>query len=70
MKKDAKIASKLKGEGNAAFKQSEYGAAIDLYSDALEYAPLEEEYNYSRAVYYCNRAACYLALVSVVSLRY
>ena len=66
--KDAKKASSLKADGNAAYKKAEYGKAIELYSDALEYAPTSEDYNYGRAVYHCNRAACYLALVSVTSM--
>mmetsp|Transcript_10276 Transcript_10276/g.12833 ORF Transcript_10276/g.12833 Transcript_10276/m.12833 type:complete len:239 (-) Transcript_10276:1161-1877(-) len=62
VKKNAKAASALKAKGNDFFKEKNYLQAIECYSDALDFAPTEDEYNYSRAVYYCNRAACYLYL--------
>lgn len=32
---------------------------------ALELSPLTEDHNYSKAVYYSNRAACYLHMVTL-----
>lgn len=46
---------KLKGQGNAAMQKKDYQAAIDLYTQALEIAPLNP-------IYLSNRAAAYSAL--------
>ncbi|KNC87801.1 hypothetical protein SARC_00058 [Sphaeroforma arctica JP610] len=52
-------ADSLKVEGNIFFKMKEYDSAINLYTECIESCPAGD----SRvAVYFCNRAACYLAL--------
>lgn len=43
---------KLKGQGNAAMQKKDYASAIDLYTQALEIAPLNP-------IYLSNRAAAY-----------
>jgi tetratricopeptide (TPR) repeat protein len=48
-------AEKLKNEGNVKLKESNYEAAISLYTSAIELAP-------SNAPYYSNRAAAYIKL--------
>lgn len=45
---------KLKGQGNAAMQRKDYPAAIELYTKALEIAPLNP-------IYLSNRAAAYSA---------
>mmetsp|Transcript_4489 Transcript_4489/g.5202 ORF Transcript_4489/g.5202 Transcript_4489/m.5202 type:complete len:228 (-) Transcript_4489:34-717(-) len=62
LKRNAKKASSLKAKGNECFKEKNYLEAIEYYSDALDYAPEEDSFNYSKAVYYSNRAACFLYL--------
>lgn len=58
--KDAKKASQMKQEGNQYFKSKKYRFAADCYTEALDFSPLGDEHNYSKAVYHSNRAACYL----------
>ena len=50
-----KSAEQIKEEGNVAFKAKHYHDAIDLYSKAIDLAPLEP-------AYLTNRAAAYMAL--------
>ena len=45
---------KLKGQGNVAMQKKDYATAIDLYTKALEVAPLNP-------IYLSNRAAAYSA---------
>lgn len=46
---------KLKGQGNAAMQKKDYQTAIDMYTQALEIAPLNP-------IYLSNRAAAYSAV--------
>lgn len=46
---------KLKGQGNAAMQKKDYQTAIDMYTKALEIAPLNP-------IYLSNRAAAYSAI--------
>ena len=61
-KKNLKQASELKAKGNQYYKQKFFDTAITYYSRALSYCPLEDDHTYSRAVFFSNRAASYLAL--------
>ncbi|KAG9413321.1 cytochrome c oxidase subunit 1 [Aphanomyces cochlioides] len=61
-KKDVKLASQAKEEGNELFKAGRYLDAHDLYSKALRLCPTDDEYAYNKAVYYNNRAACLIHL--------
>lgn len=58
----SKRALELKEQGNAAFKAQQYWDAIELYSDALDYAPESEDFLANKAVFLNNRAACFLQL--------
>lgn len=58
-KDDVSEASKFKDEGNEAFKNGKYEAAIELYTKAIECV---KEGTFDKAVYYKNRAAAYLKL--------
>lgn len=60
--KCVKKASALKQQGNEQFKAQNYSGAIDCYTEAIEYCPIEEAFDGARAVYFCNRAACHLSL--------
>ncbi|CAH0489056.1 unnamed protein product [Peronospora farinosa] len=59
---NVKNASAAKELGNKFFSQGSYLDAIECYTTALKLCPAEEEYAYSRAVYFSNRAACLLRL--------
>ncbi|CAK4817717.1 unnamed protein product [Aphanomyces euteiches] len=76
-KKDVKLASQAKEEGNELFKAGRYLDAHDLYSKALRLCPTDDEYAYNKvdwtlihpkrdssyqAVYFNNRAACLIHL--------
>ena len=56
----------LSKKGNDAYKARKFDEAIDYYSKALNTAPSIDE---DCAVFYCNRAACYLFQVCVGSHR-
>ncbi|KAF4549576.1 Homodimerization domain of SGTA-containing protein [Elsinoe fawcettii] len=45
---------KLKGQGNLAMQRKEYQSAVDLYTQALEIAPLNPIYLSNRAAAYSN----------------
>jgi tetratricopeptide (TPR) repeat protein len=60
--RNAKTASALKEQGNQFFKVNQLRRAEECYSDALRAAPLTPDHDYSRAVFYGNRAACYLKM--------
>ncbi|KAM6499749.1 hypothetical protein JOM56_005257 [Amanita muscaria] len=49
-----KKASEYKAEGNAAYTAKNLARAVELYTQAIRVAPKAD------AVYYCNRAACYI----------
>jgi tetratricopeptide (TPR) repeat protein len=55
-----KLAKQAKTDGNSYFTSKEYQKALEKYTEAIEMMP--------EAVYYANRAACHLALVSDRSL--
>ncbi|EGD83696.1 hypothetical protein PTSG_04301 [Salpingoeca rosetta] len=50
-------ANAFRKKGNEAYKARRFDDAINAYTKALETAPVVDE---DCAVYYCNRAACYL----------
>eukprot|EP01147_Barroeca_monosierra_P002033 gene2033-5106_t len=50
-------ASALRKQGNDAYKARRFDEAIETYTKALEVSPVIDE---DCAVFYCNRAACYL----------
>ncbi len=52
---DKQAAEAVKAEGNAAFKGSRWGEAIDKYTEAIELDP-------TNPGYYSNRAAAYMSL--------
>ena len=55
-------AQELKTSGNSKFKDSEFDAAIEQYTEALEICP--RKFPKERSIMYSNRAACRLHLVS------
>ncbi|CAH0519061.1 unnamed protein product [Peronospora belbahrii] len=57
-----KKASAAKELGNKFFTRGSYLDAVECYTTALKLCPEEEEYAYSRAVYFNNRAACLMRL--------
>ena len=57
--RDAKRASALKEQGNEFFKKGQYRNAEECYTEALLTTPLSQDFDYSRAVFYGNRAAVY-----------
>jgi hypothetical protein len=62
-KKDAAMAGAMKEEGNRHFAAGTFDTAAACYTEALRYVPRDAEYCEHRAVYFGNRAACYLQLV-------
>ncbi len=62
VEKDIKQASALKAKGNEYYKQKFFDTAIKYYSRAISYCPLTVEHDYSRAVFFSNRAACYMSM--------
>ena len=62
VEKDIKQASALKAKGNEYYKQKFFDTAIKYYTRAISYCPLTKEHSYSRAVFYSNRAACYMSM--------
>lgn len=65
--RDAGEAKEQKQKGNECFKNKEYENAITLYTNAIALCPRTEEEKPSRAIFHCNRAACYAGIVSVKS---
>lgn len=64
-KKDAAMAGAMKDEGNRHFTAGEHDTAAACYTEALRAVPRGPEFDEHRAVYYGNRAACHLAMVSI-----
>ena len=62
VEKDIKQAAALKAKGNEYYKQKFFDTAIKYYSRAIAYCPLSSDHSYSRAVFYSNRAACYMSM--------
>lgn len=54
------VSSKLKDEGNEAFKNGDFEKSIKIYTEALRICPLL--YSQQRAILYCNRSASRLKL--------
>lgn len=63
-KKDVAMAGAMKDEGNRHFTAGEHETAAACYTEALRAVPRAPEFDEHRAVYYGNRAACHLAMVS------
>jgi len=62
VEKNGVRANELKEEGNNLFKRKQYLEAIDVYTEALEYAPETETFKANKAIFLNNRAACLLHL--------
>ena len=60
--RNSKAASSLKEQGNIWFKKGKIRKAEECYTQAIMTVPVGPEFDYSRAVYFGNRAACYLKL--------
>ena len=60
VEKDIKRAAAL--AENEYYKQKFFDTAINYCSRAIAYCPLTPEHSYSRAVFYSNRAACYMSM--------
>lgn len=61
-KKDATLATACKETGNRLYANFKYEEALECYTEALKMVPRGAEHDASRAIYYCNRAACYAGL--------
>ena len=55
-------ANACKESGNKHFASNELELAANDYTDALRLCPRGDEFAKERAIFYCNRAACALAL--------
>jgi len=53
-------ALEMKEQGNSFFGKGDYRQALDRYSEAILLSPDDDVDN--KAVYHCNRAACYLMM--------
>ena len=60
--RSAELAAASKDEGNRLFAAGAFEAAAVSYTEALRRCPRDEALAPQRAVFYCNRAACALAL--------
>lgn len=58
---DVVKAQAAKASGNQLYQEGKYEQAVDCYCDALDYSAEDDHKN--RAVFYNNRAACYMMLV-------
>lgn len=63
-KKDITMANAMKEEGNRNFTEAKYDTAVACYTEALRFVPKSPDFLEHKAVFYANRAACYLQLVS------
>jgi tetratricopeptide (TPR) repeat protein len=59
--KDITQALSAKEKGNDYFRCKDYDNAIQCYSTAIEYCPIDKEYEEQLAAFYGNRAAAYAA---------
>ncbi len=59
--KDITKAGAEKEKGNTYFRNHDYDNSIQCYTAAIEYCPLEKEYEEQLATFYGNRAAAYAA---------
>ncbi len=59
--KDISKAVAEKEKGNTYFRNHDYDNSIQCYTAAIEYCPLEKEYEEQLATFYGNRAAAYAA---------
>ncbi|RYG55092.1 hypothetical protein EON66_06110 [archaeon] len=62
-KKDADMATAFKEEGNRNFGGANFDAAVGCYTEALKHLPRDTSYSTQRAIFYANRAACYIKQV-------
>lgn len=60
-KRDAVLADACKEEGNRHYGSGAYDTAIACYTEAIRSCPRAQDFSDRRAVYHCNRSACYLA---------
>lgn len=61
-KRNVDLANACKEEGNRHFASGTFDTAAACYTEALRHIPRDSSHDTARAVYYCNRAACSLAL--------
>lgn len=62
--RDADMAAASKEAGNRHYAAKRYAEAIACYTDAIRASPRTPDQDGARAIYYSNRAACYLSLES------
>jgi len=60
VEKSGPRALELKEQGNALFKSREFGEAVEVYSEALDFAPETDSFKSNKAVFFSNRAACFM----------
>lgn len=58
VEKNETVALERKAQGNECFARKDFVEAFDLYTQAIEYAPVTKDFDKNRAIFYCNRAAC------------
>jgi tetratricopeptide (TPR) repeat protein len=60
--RDETKALQQKQLGNDLFVKRNFVQALEAYSEAILFAPLEKNFDKNRSIFYCNRAACLLEL--------
>jgi len=60
--KDGKLSLERKTKGNELFGKGKFLEALEEYTEAIDLAPLSNDFDKHRSVFYCNRAACCLEL--------
>ena len=61
--RDEEQAKDQKRKGNEYFKAKDHANAIPCYTNAIALCPRTDEEKENRAIYHCNRAACYYGMV-------
>eukprot|EP01138_Halocafeteria_seosinensis_P007926 gb/GECG01008097.1/.p1 GENE.gb/GECG01008097.1/~~gb/GECG01008097.1/.p1 ORF type:complete len:290 (+),score=77.00 gb/GECG01008097.1/:1-870(+) len=60
--RDGDQAKEQKQKGNEYFKAKDHENAIPCYTNAIALCPRTQEEKENRAIYHCNRAACYYGM--------
>lgn len=60
--KNVETALAAKEEGNVAFRNKDYDSAIEMFSKAIAFCPLDETFKDSLSTFYGNRSAAYFSL--------